>query len=82
MDPLSKEEEIVEEAVLFFLLISDPDLSTFDQEEILSAIPPLMLAHHNSYLKAIPNLEEIHQALFSLLGDKAPGPNGFPTFFF
>ena len=81
---LTKEEEIAEEAVLFFssLLTIDPSLSVTDQEDILSAIPPLLLQHHNSMLKAIPSLEEIHQALFSLPGDKAPGPDGFPTFFF
>ena len=53
-----------------------------NQEDILAAIPPLLQDHHNSLLKAIPSLEEIHQALFSLPGDKAPGPDGFPTFFF
>ena len=38
--------------------------------------------HHNSLLKAIPSLEEIHKALFSLLRNKAPGLDDFPTFFF
>ena len=83
-DLLSKEQEIAEEAVQFFssLLTVDPSLSVTDQEDIVSAIPPLLQAHHNSMLKAIPSLEENHQALFSLLGDKAPSPDGFSSFFF
>ena len=53
-----------------------------DQEEILSAIPSLLQSHHNTMLKAIPSPEEIFQALNSLPGDKAPGLDGFLTFFF
>ena len=82
--PLSKDDKIVDEAVQFFssLLTKDPSLLLTDQEDILSAIPSLLQAHHNSMLKAIPSLEEIFQALNSLLGEKAPGLDNFMTFFF
>lgn len=26
--------------------------------------------------------EEVHQSIMSMKGDKAPGPDGFPSFFF
>ena len=81
---VTKEDEIEKEAINYFssLLSVDPSLSGSEQEEILATIPPILQVHHNSMLKAIPSLEEIHQALFSLLGDKAPSPDGFLTFFF
>ena len=81
---VTKEDEIEKEVVCYFssLLSVDHSLSGSDQEEILVTIPPILQVHHNSMLKAIPSLEEIHQALFSLPGDKAPGLDGFPTFFF
>ena len=53
-----------------------------NQEDILSTIPSLLQAHHNSMLKAIPSSDENFQALNSLSGDKAPGPNDFLAFFF
>lgn len=33
-------------------------------------------------LRAIPKVQEVKDALFSLLVDKTPRPDGFPTFFF
>ena len=33
-------------------------------------------------LGAIPKEEEIFKVVFSLGGDKSPGSNGFPMFFF
>ena len=53
-----------------------------NQEDILSSIPSLLQAHHNSMLKVIPSLEEIFLALNSLPRDKAPSPDGFLTLFF
>ena len=38
--------------------------------------------HHNAFLWAIPNILEVKQALFSLRANKAPGLDGFSTFFF
>ena len=74
----------MDEAIQFFssLLKMDPSLLVTDQEEILSAIPSLLQAHHNSMLKFIPSPEEIFQALNSLPRDKALGPDGFLTFLF
>ena len=64
------------------LLSWDPSLSIEDHGVILDSIPPLILDHHNAMLKAIPSSFEIVDALFSLPADKAPGPDGFSTFFF
>ena len=81
---VTKEDEIEKEDVYYFssLLLVDPSLSGSEQEEILATIPPILQVHHNSMLKVIPSLEEIHLALFSLPGDKALGPDRSPTFFF
>ncbi len=81
---ITNDDEIEKEAVCYFssLLSVDPSLSGSEQEEILGTIPPILQDYHNSMLKAIPSLEEIHQALFSLPRDKAPSLDGFPTFFF
>lgn len=45
-------------------------------------IPSILDADQNSYLTAIPTNDEILKAVNSFEGNKAPGPNGFPMFFF
>ena len=81
---LTEESAISEEAVSFFssLLSEDPLLSNSDQEDLLHCIPQLIQPIHNKQLYAIPNASKVREALFSLPADKAPGPDGFPTFFF
>ena len=53
-----------------------------DHNEIVSSIPQLIQPRHNKMLWEIPNAQEVQQALFSLLADKALGLDGFPMFFF
>jgi hypothetical protein len=81
---LSHEKDISAEVISFFssLLSRDPSLSDLDQIEIVSYIPQIIQPYQNKALTAIPKEEEVKEALFSLPADKAPGPDGFPTFFF
>ena len=64
------------------LLSWDPMLSVVDQNEIVSCLPQLIQPHHNKMLRVILKVQEVKEALFSLPVDKAPRPDGFPTFFF
>lgn len=49
---------------------------------MLAAIPRLITREYNNNPIKPFSYEEIHQAIFSMGKYKAPGPDGFPTFFF
>lgn len=81
---LTKEKDIKVEALNFFssLVSKDFNILLFDQAEVVSSIPSLILPHHNEILLLIPNFLDVKKALFSLPIDKALGLDGFPTLFF
>lgn len=81
---LSEEKDIASEAVAFFssLLSKEKNITDLNQDLVVSSIPSLIQCNHNKMLVTIPDISEIKHALFSLLADKAPGLDGFPTFFF
>lgn len=48
---------------------------------MVASIPHIVQPYHNYMLCAIPSVEQVWEALFSLPLDKSLGPDGFPTFF-
>ncbi|XP_057828258.1 uncharacterized protein LOC131039491 [Cryptomeria japonica] len=81
---IEKEEEISEAIVEFFgeLLKADPMLDLDAQGILVDVIPKVLSKDQNRNLAVIPSNEEIKTVVFSFNGDKAPGPDGFPMFFF
>lgn len=49
---------------------------------LIDAIPKILNDGPNKMLVAIPSHLEIRKVVFSFEGNKAPGPDGFPMFFF
>lgn len=45
-------------------------------------IPNLVSNEDNDLLSKLPSMEEIKNAVFSMNGNGAPGPNGFGGFFY
>ncbi|CAJ2645220.1 unnamed protein product [Trifolium pratense] len=58
------------------------DNAILDNGLIEEVIPELVTIDINSMLTLLPSLSEIHNAVFSLNKDGAPGPDGFGAFFF
>jgi hypothetical protein len=81
---VTEEKEISKELVSFFssLMAFDPNLDLHNQEELLKVIPSLVTSDQNKLVGSMHKEEEIYQAICSLGGDKSPGPDGFPMFFF
>ncbi|XP_059066322.1 uncharacterized protein LOC131857643 [Cryptomeria japonica] len=81
---LDKVDDINKEAVEFFLtlLSKDNDPKLEKQQEGLNVIPELITDAQNQSLMKPIQFEEVRKAVFSMEGDKAPGPDGFSTFFF
>ena len=81
---MTRENDISTKVVSYFssLLSWEPMLFVVDQNEIVSCLPQLIQPHHNKMLRVILKGQEVKEALFYLLVDKAPRSYGFPTFFF
>lgn len=81
---LVKEEEIRNEAKCFFtnLLCRDQSVDVDVQNSFLQNIPCLIDEQKNAFLTSILSNLEIKNVVFSFEGNKAPGPNGLPMFFF
>lgn len=81
---LVKEEEIRNEAKRYFsdLLRRDHRLDVDAQSSFLQNIPSLINEQMNASLSSIPSIMEIKNVVFSFDGNKAPGLDGFPMFFF
>ena len=76
-------KEIVDEAIKFFSSILSKELNLGEDQKVnLNTIPRVLTATQNNFLVAILGLEEIKEAIFTLLGEKAPSLDGFPNFFF
>ena len=81
---IAEDKDIMEEMVTFFstLMTADPNIILDNQADFLRVIPPLFLKEQNKVLSSIPKDDKNFKAVCSLGGDKAPGPDGFPMFFF
>jgi len=74
-------EDIRQEAVDFFkTLLTKEELD--EEETLLESIPNLVSEEGNAFLLSPFSEEEIKKATFDLGGDRALGPDGFPTAFF
>ena len=51
-------------------------------DEVCEVIQPMVTDSENDILSALPTDEEIKEAVFSLSASSAPGPDGFPGFFY
>ncbi|XP_026443335.1 uncharacterized protein LOC113343322 [Papaver somniferum] len=49
---------------------------------IFDAIPEVATLEDNKMLDGVPSIQEIKDDVFSLNADSAPGPDGFPRFFY
>ncbi len=83
-DTIREHNEIAEEAIRYFssILAKDLNLEEEDQNVILNSIPSVISDAQNGTLVAIQKVEEIKEAIFALLAEKAPSLDGCPTFFF
>ena len=81
---ITEENDISEEMGSLFsiLMTCDSNIDTTHQVELLNVIPSLVTKEQNRMLCSIPKEEEIYRVVCSLGGDKSPGPDGFPIFFF
>lgn len=68
-------------AVVHFQKLLSSESHSID-EDLLEVIPPLISEEQNSHLCSLPTAEEIKQAVFSLSGNSAPGPDGFTGNFY
>ncbi|XP_059068255.1 uncharacterized protein LOC131858823 [Cryptomeria japonica] len=77
-------EDINKEAVEFFLALLSKDnrYNLEHQQNGLSVISKLITAAQNQALMKPIQFEDVRSAVFSMEGEKAPGPDGFPTFFY
>ncbi|XP_059075200.1 uncharacterized protein LOC131875177 [Cryptomeria japonica] len=81
---LDKAEDINREAVdLFLALLSkESNINLENQQNGLNVILELITKAQNQALMKPIQVEEVRKAVFSMAGDKAPGPDGFPAFFY
>ncbi|XP_026398910.1 uncharacterized protein LOC113294749 [Papaver somniferum] len=52
------------------------------EDELFEAIQKILNEDDNTYLDAVPSQEEIKKAVFGMDANSAPGPDGFPGFFY
>ena len=83
-EPVYLEEEITSTIVTYFQNLftattQDPQLMS---ATLSDAIQPRVSDEQNAYLITLPSSAEIKEALFSINGGKAPGPDGFSACFF
>ncbi|XP_059066266.1 uncharacterized protein LOC131857597 [Cryptomeria japonica] len=81
---IDNEDEISGVVVEFFaeLLKKDTLLDLEAQNMLVDIIPKVLSDNQNHNIDVIPSKEEIRSVVFSFDGSKAPGPYGFPMFFF
>lgn len=74
-------EDIKKEAVNLFSSLLEIE-NPCEEDSMLDSIPQLVSNNWNNFLLSPFTEEEIKKVDFSLGGDRAMGPNGFPTVFF
>ncbi|XP_057823837.2 uncharacterized protein LOC131036058 [Cryptomeria japonica] len=81
---LDKLEDINKEAMDFFseLLSKRQILDSQHQDTLLNNIPKVILDNHSQVLCKLILIDEVKQAIFSMVGDKAPRTGQFPIFFY
>lgn len=81
---LSDKDEIRKEAVNLFsnLLGGEDSLDIRNQDLLAQAIPTILNEGDKKNLSRIPSNQEIKKTIFCFLGDKSPGLDRFPMFFF
>lgn len=78
---IDHEDAIADEAAHFFSNLLSDD-SSGSSDDLLKFIPNLISSEENSFLEAVPTMEELRQVVFAMDGDSAPGPDGFTGKFF
>lgn len=58
------------------------DSSFIDQSKFLTTIPKIISDKENKFLMNKISKDEVTKVLFNMNPDKAPEPDGFPTFFY
>lgn len=80
---LTDKEDIYIEAIHFFSkYFKAPQQDLTSREDILGVIPSCVLVFQKQALIREVSLEEVKTVLFGLGGDKAQGPDRFPTLFY
>ncbi|KAM1823097.1 hypothetical protein ACFX14_025043 [Malus domestica] len=77
-DPLAIENHIVN----FYQTLFGSSFTPSGIDEVCEVIQPMVTDSENDLLSALPTDEEIKEAAFSLSASSAPGPDGFPGFFY
>ncbi|CAN6546588.1 unnamed protein product [Malus baccata var. baccata] len=77
-DPLAIENHIVN----FYQTLFGSSFNPSGIDEVCEVIQPMVTDSENDLLSALPTDEEIKEAVFSLSASSAPGPDGFPGFFY
>ena len=77
-DPLAIENHIVN----FYQTLFGSSFTPSSIDEVCEVIQPMVTDSENDLLSALPTDEEIKEAVFSLSASSAPGPDGFPGFFY
>lgn len=77
-DPLAIENHIVN----FYQTLFGSSFTPSGIDVVCEVIQPMVTDSENDLLSALPTDEEIKEAVFSLSASSAPGPDGFPGFFY
>jgi hypothetical protein len=79
---LTDPQDIASHIVDYYKNLFSTNSQVLPNNLIGNVIPSLVSDNENNILTAIPDSEEIKQAVFTLSGDSAPGPDGFGGCFY
>jgi len=82
-DEVLTSKEDIESHVLHYFTNIFSTSSEYVENDLLDKYIPLKVSDEdNDMLTAIPSSEEVKHAVFDLNGDAAPGPDGYPSYFY
>lgn len=79
---LNDPNEVSAHAVNHFSNLFASNSNTIHNDMVQDVIPNLITDRINNMLTLLPTMDEVHNAIFSLNNDSAPGPDGFGAIFF
>jgi len=79
---ITDQDQIANHVVSHFTNLFSNENVVHDDGIIDEIIPSLVTENTNKLLTLLPSIDEIHNAVFSMNKDSAPGPDGFGAFFF